>query len=214
MLFNILSLICNAIIFLSTLVSLVIFFVKGGEGNMKVSRFRCFVYFTVDSNVLAMLVSGIVMIFNIKGLASGGALALPYWAVVLKLVASTAVMLTFVVTATLLAPFAKEGYFSLFKGTSFFMHFLTPVLAALSFILFEAGTKVGYIMILPSLIPTVIYGIVYFIMVLIIGEEKGGWKDFYGFNKGGRWYLSAPLILTMTAILSFALILLHNLASK
>ena len=214
MLFNVLSLVSNAVIFFSTLICLVIFLVKGGEGNMKVSRFRCFVYFTVDSNVFAMLVSGVMMYFNIKGLAAGGALELPQWAVVLKLVAATAVTLTFLVTATMLAPFAKDGYFSLFTGTSFCMHFSTPVLAALSFILFEAGVKLDYIMILFALIPTVVYAIVYFIMVLVVGEEKGGWKDFYGFNKGGRWYVSAPVIIAMTALIAFVEILLHNLASR
>ncbi len=211
MLLNVLSLISNAVIFIGTLVCLVIFFVKGGEGNMKVSRFRCFVYFTVDSNVLAMLVSGILLFFNIKSLAAGGALVLPYWALALKLVAATAVTLTFVVTATMLAPFAKDGYFSLFTGTSFLMHFLTPVLAIVSFIFFENVAKVEYIMMLPSLVPTVIYAIVYFIMVLIIGEKKGGWEDFYGFNKGGKWYITAPVIVAMTAMFSFLLILFHNM---
>ena len=213
MLFNILSLISNAVILLGTLVSLVLIFSKGGEGNMKVSRFRCFVYFTVDSNVFAMIVSGIVLFFNVRSLAAGGALDMPNWALALKLVAAVAVTLTFLVTATMLAPFAKEGYFSLFKGTSFFMHFLTPVLAALSFVLFEAGTKLSLIMILPALIPTVIYAIVYFIMVLIVGEKKGGWEDFYGFNKGGKWYITAPVIIIMTAVIDLAEILLHNLAS-
>lgn len=212
MLFNILSLVSNFLIFVLTAYSVVSFYIKGGDANMKVRKEKCFEYFTVDSNILAAVASAVMIVFNIMSFSKGGFTA-PGWALVFKLVGSTAVGLTFIVVVTMLAPFAERGYFSLFEGTSFFMHFLTPVLAILSFVLFESGTKIGYINILFALIPTLIYAVVYFIMVLIVGEEKGGWNDFYGFNKGGKWYITAPVIIAMTALISFVVILLHNAAS-
>lgn len=212
MLFNILSLICNLIILGTTAGSIIAFYVKGGSANMKVKKEKCFEYFTVDSNVLVSIAGAVMIVFNIMGFVNGSFSA-PYWAVVFKLVGTAAVTLTFIVVLTMLAPFAKDGYFSLFEGSGFFMHFTTPVLAMLSFILFERGTKVSYLMILLALIPTAIYAVVYFIKVMVIGEKNGGWDDFYGFNKGGKWYITAPTILVMTALLAFVLILLHNIAS-
>lgn len=212
MLFNILSLVSNALIFVLTAYSVISFYVKGGDANMKVRNEKCFEYFTVDSNILAAITSAVMIVFNIMSFSKGG-FAAPMWALVFKLVGATAVGLTFLVVVTMLAPFAEKGYFSLFEGSSFFMHFLTPVLAMLSFVLFEGGMRIGFINILFALIPTIIYAVVYFIMVLIVGEEKGGWNDFYGFNKGGRWYITAPVIIGMTALISFGLIALHNLTS-
>lgn len=213
MLMNVLSLVSNVIIFLSTAVSLIIFFTKGGEGNMKVKRTKCFVYFTVDSNILVSVAAAVLAVFNVLSLVKGGGFEAPLWSIVFKMVGTAAVALTFMVVVVMLAPNAKEGYFSLFTGTSFPMHFSTPVLAMLSFILFEAGTKLSYLTILLALIPTIIYAIVYFIMVIIVDKEKGGWDDFYGFNKGGKWYLISPVVIGMSALLAFLIILLHNLAS-
>ncbi|MCR5612037.1 MAG: hypothetical protein K6F68_09465 [Clostridiales bacterium] len=212
MLFNILSLVSNALIFVLTAYSVISFYVKGGDANMKVRNEKCFEYFTVDSNILAAITSAVMIVFNIMSFSKGG-FAAPMWALVFKLVGATAVGLTFLVVVTMLAPFAEKGFFSLFEGSSFFMHFLTPVLAMLSFVLFEGGMRIGFINILFALIPTIIYAVVYFIMVLIVGEEKGGWNDFYGFNKGGKWYITAPVIIGMTALISFGLIALHNLTS-
>lgn len=212
MLFNILSLVSNALIFVLTAYSVISFYVKGGDANMKVRNEKCFEYFTVDSNILAAITSAVMIVFNIMSFSKGG-FAAPMWALVFKLVGATAVGLTFLVVVTMLAPFAEKGYFSLFEGSSFFMHFLTPVLAMLSFVLFEGGMRIGFINILFALIPTIIYAVVYFIMVLIVGEEKGGWNDFYGFNKGGKWYITAPAIIGMTALISFGLIALHNLTA-
>ena len=211
MLKNVLSLIFNLIIFGTTAYSVLKFFFAKGDGNMEVERTACFRYFTTDSNILAALTSAVTVVFNVMGLVKGE-LFVPAWAEALKLVGTAAVTLTLIVVVTMLAPFAEEGYFSLFKGVCFFMHLSTPLLAIVTFSLLEASNRLGYILILPALIPTVIYAVVYFVMVLIKGEKKGGWKDFYGFNKGGRWYVSAPVIIAMTALIAFLLILLHNSA--
>lgn len=213
MLFPILSLISNLAIFFMTFISLLVFFVKGGDANMKVKAERCFRYFTVDSNVLAALASAVMVYFNIRTLASGD-LSVPAWATVFKFTGAAAVALTFFVVIFMLAPFSKDGFFSLYEGTGFIMHLVTPVLAMLSFILFDGGERLSYLTILIAVIPTMIYAVVYFYMVMIKGEGNGGWEDFYGFNKGGKWYLFAPGVVGMSALFSFLLLLLHNIAAK
>ena len=47
-------------------------------------------------------------------------------------------------------------------------------------------------------------------MVVIKGPEKDGWEDFYGFNKGGRWYLSVVMMAVMTLAIAFLIRSGHN----
>ena len=53
--------------------------------------------------------------------------------------------------------------------------------------------------------PVVLYGAVYFIMVIGVGKENGGWQDFYNFNAGGRWYVSVIVMLAAAYVTSLLL---------
>ncbi|MBR6007021.1 MAG: hypothetical protein IK064_05275 [Clostridia bacterium] len=207
---NIISLICNLAVFVLTFLSLAEFFLRGGKANMQVKDTRCFEYFTVDSNVLAATAAAIMLVFNVIALISG-VYEMPYWVMVLKFVGTCAVALTFFVVMLMLAPYA--GYRYMLEGCSLYMHLINPVAAMLSFMFADFGGRLGPMSLVYALIPVVIYGAVYFIMVVGIGKEKGGWEDFYGFNKGGRWYVSAPLVLGMSFVIAFLIRLVHNLAA-
>lgn len=204
---DILSIIFNTAIVVLTAVAMWGFFGhRGGSANMKVESVRCFEYFTVDSNLLVSLTACITIFFKIRQLAGFG--AVPYWATLLKLVGVTAVSLTFVVVMVLLGPAA--GYRLMFEGGSLFMHLITPIAAMLTFMFFDGGPALPWISLLFALIPTLIYAVVYFTMVIIVGKDKGGWEDFYGFNKNGMWYVSFPLIMAMTAAIAMLLRWAHN----
>jgi hypothetical protein len=63
---------------------------------------------------------------------------------------------------------------------------------------------------LLALIPVFIYAVLYYIMVVVIGEENGGWNDFYGFAT--RIPMWIPMVFLMPLTLGIATILrvLHN----
>lgn len=205
---DVLSLIFNIAIVVMTAVAMSgFFFRRGGSANMKVENARCFEYFTVDSNLLVTLTAAVMIFFKARALL-GGPAEIPYWATLLKLVGTTAVFLTFLVVMLILAPIAGYGY--MIEGGSLYMHLITPLAAAVTFIFFDGGPALDAVSIALSLIPTFVYGIVYFVMVVIVGEKNGGWEDFYGFNKGGRWYLSVVAMLGMTAVTALLLRLAHN----
>ena len=50
-----------------------------------------------------------------------------------------------------------------------------------------------------GIISTILYGIVYFIMVVLVGEANGGWPDFYGFTFGGNIPLCIITVICMIA---------------
>ena len=150
----------------SVLVALTVgtFFVSGGEGNMTVKGAVCFVFFTVDSNVLAALgglAAGIAEIVLLCRKQSGEAF-LPKWLYIFKFAGACAVTVTFLTVVAFLGP--TIGYASMFSGINFFLHFLCPLMFAETAVLFDPVPKdvKRITLICAGTLPVVIYGAVYY----------------------------------------------------
>ena len=191
------AMILNALIVIFTAYGMSRFFTVGGDGNMAVMNTRCFQFFTVDSNLLAALDSLLLLIGQIGLLRSGK--PLPKALLVLKHVGSTAVGVTFFTVFCFLG--ALYGYRSMVAGVNLFMHLITPLLAMGGFILLEKQPKLRFRSVFLGLIPTILYGIVY--VILVVFQKR--WMDFYGFNIGGHWKLSCVLMLAATFLISLGL---------
>ena len=61
-----------------------------------------------------------------------------------------------------------------------------------------------------SVIPVAIYTALYFVMVVIITEENGGWSDFYGFATILPPWLSILIIIPTTFGIANLIRLWHN----
>lgn len=204
---TVLSIVFNIAIVTMTVLAMSEFYSEiGGRANMQVKKARCLEYFTVQSNLLCSLTAIVMIVFGVLRLING--MGAPLWALVLKLIGTAAVGLTFFVVFLMLAPYA--GYKFMIEGGSLYMHLITPLAAMVSFILLDGGPKLPMWTVALAIIPTFLYGIVYLYQVVVKGEKNGGWEDFYGFNKGGKWPLSSVLLLAMTALIAFLLILGHN----
>ncbi len=202
---NIFSLVLNIIIFITTVMVIVSIFVWQTDRLIKHS-YETFRFFTTDSNILSAVASLIVAIFQIR-IITGKAKEIPKWAVALKYIAVTSVMVTFTTVMLFLGPL--YGYDFVLKGTSFYMHLVGPLLALVSLWVFEPYYIIPKKLIHLAVLPMAIYGAVYFTEVLIIGEFDG-WDDFYGFNTGGKWYVSIALMIIGTYALAIIIMLLHN----
>ncbi len=208
MVFNLVSAVMNLAVIVFTVIAMADFTrPQGGSANMKVKRFECLKYFTVQSNLIAALTALLMLYFNIESLVTGHA-AVPYWMSVFKFTGATAVMLTFTVVMTLLTP--AVGLKLLLEGGSLYMHLITPLVAALTFIVFECTNTLDWYSLLFAIIPVVYYAILYFVMVVIVKEDRGGWQDFYGFNKGGKWYFSCVIVIGMAVGLAILIRFGHN----
>lgn len=204
---NVLSLIFNLAIVVFMGKSMITFFTVGGSGNMKVKRTSAFVYFTVQSNLFMAAAALIMLVYNTI-LLFDPAVAVPYWVVLVKSMMTVAVMLTFCVVMFVFVP--VTGLHDMIEGDNIFLHAISPILALITFVCFEYHTRLHPTAILWALLPAAVYGVVYYIMVVKVGAEKGGWKDFYGFNKNGKWVSSAVMILIMTLALAAAVYFGHN----
>ena len=168
---------------------------------------RTFCMFTVNSNILAAAAMAMVIPYTLDGLRTHN-YHMPRWIVDVVYMGVTAVALTFIISLCVLSP--VKGFRLIFSGSRFFLHGVCPVLAVIAFCFFMSEKKLGIKDHLLSLIPVFIYAVVYYIMVVIVGEEKGGWNDFYGFATRIPVWISMVAILPLTFLISAGIRALHN----
>lgn len=168
---------------------------------------RTFCMFTVNSNILAAIGMMQVFPFTLEGLRKNN-YHLPDWIVVFLYSGTTAVALTFIVSLFLLAPI--KGFGLIFSGSRFFLHGVCPILTIVSFTCFISDHKVTLKESWWALVPVFLYACVYVIMVAVIGTERGGWDDFYGFFTRIPAWISMVLCLPLTYAIASVLRLRHN----
>lgn len=200
------SVVCNLLNLIAVAVCVARFFLRSGDGNMRVSGWQGFIYFTVDSNVLAALSSLALAIFCLRHWGKGE-LRLPRWLLTFKLAGTSAVTLTLVTVLAFLGPL--YGYGSMFVGSNLFLHLLCPLLCIGSFVFLERGARLPFSATLLATLPTVVYGAVYMTCVVWLHV----WQDFYGFNMGGMWFVSAPVMILVSWGLALGLRKLHAVCS-
>lgn len=200
------SLIINILIFTATAAVTVSYYFYSNNPFVA-TGLDSYMFFTTDSNILAAIASAVLIPFEVQ-ILRGKRERLPHFAVVFKYIGMTAVMLTFTTVMTLLLPQYDAGF--LLLGTAFYMHLAGPLMALVSFVFLETDSKIKLPETLLALIPSLLYGIVYLTQVVIIGEENGGWADFYTFNKGGCWFITMPISLLVTYLIAVLTRLAHN----
>ena len=168
---------------------------------------RTFCMFTVNSNIFVGIAMLMALPYTIDGLRKGY-YHLPNWCVKLMFSATTAVALTFLVSLFILSP--VKGFRLIFSGSRFFLHGVCPILAILTFTIFICDHFITVKEIIWALIPVFLYAVVYFVMVVVIGEERGGWDDFYGFATRVPLWVSIIVITPLTFGTAALLRLGHN----
>ena len=201
----------NILIFLSTF-GVVISYYCGNDGAFHISPHLRYCLFTTDSNIFCALTSIIAAAFEWQ-IITGKKERLPVTAAALKYAGTVAVSLTFCVVAFFLGPMDDIVSWML-GGTSVYMHTLGPLLAIISFLFLENGVILPKKLIPVGVMSMLIYGIVYLTMVVFIGENNGGWIDFYHFNIGGFWYISFLAVLAVTLLIASAERLIYNKLSR
>ena len=208
--FNIISLVLNLLIVGFTVYAVSTFYTGTGDGNMAVQGTQSFRFFTVDSNILAAVMSLVMLVFNFKKIKNIDS-DTPNAVRLIKFMSTVAVTLTMITACFFLS--TVYSFKMMISGSCFFLHLITPLLAIFVCAVFEAERKMSFKGMLSGLIPTIIYGTVYVVMVLIIGKANGGWEDFYSFNSGileNKWYLSIFIMLFGTFLISLVIRAIHN----
>ena len=153
------SLVLNVLIAVFEVIAVILTLTEYGS-------FIFFKYYTQDSNILLGISCAAMAIFKVRSLRFGK--KVPYSAKLFLYIATCCTTLTITVVLALLIPNAG-GYtmrnFSsyMLEGSGLFMHFVCPVLALVSFIIFE-DVQLTFSRAVCALIPTLIYAAVLFIL--------------------------------------------------
>ena len=177
---------------------------EAGIGTMRM--------FTTLSNIIVAIGSLLIIPYSIDGLRKNN-YHLPRWIVDILYIGTFCVALTFLVASTIIS-IARGFYTSMFYNSNIFFHLINPICAIVLFTFVNSDHNISFKKSFIPLIPVTIYGIVYVIMAILIGEANGGWRDVYEFNTFMPW----PITIILIAIVSFGISnlirYLHNLNHK
>lgn len=167
----IVGLIGNLLVTIVGLIGIVMLIVESGN------KAETYQYFTVLSNIFVVLVSLINSIVYIASIAKQKNYV-KEGLQVLKLVAVVAVTITFLMVIIFLIPNNTTG-FNFYGGSQLFLHLITPLVAAFSFIFLEYQTKIRFRFFFMPIFFALAYGAFYTIYAFT--APAGTAIDWYGF---------------------------------
>lgn len=169
---------------------------------------KTFRMFTVLSNMLVAFSVAMTIPFTVDGIRQKN-YHLPRWIVNMTFISVTCVTITFIISLTLLSPYA--GFVRMMaSGSNLFLHTLVPIAAIIAFLFINTSHNVKFKTTLYALIPILAYAIVYLISAIFIGEDNGGWRDHYRFNEIIPWYFVFVIIFVLAFGVANLLRAVHN----
>ena len=121
---------------------------------------QMFIFYTEDSNILSACICAMVAVGQLVCIFTGR--ELPHWLHTLKYIATCCLTMTFLTVVFVLGPMYEDGngwYIMLFTGSMLYHHFLNPVVAMVSFLLFEREPRLPLASVPLALVPTIVYGV-------------------------------------------------------
>lgn len=171
--------------------------------------------FTILANMFAGIAAALCIPYAVDGLRYDN-YHLPRWVVNVLYMATTGVALTFLIAVTVLSPMTSYYRMMLYSNNILF-HTINPIIAILLFIFINSDHKVSFRSTFLAIAPVVLYAALYFVLVFVIGEENGGWRDHYQIRDITQ-YVPLPLVVLGMVLIAFTVALLlraaHNSVHK
>ncbi len=171
------------------------------KGKLLQHGIRALKYFTVLSNLFAMITALINIIYLI---VNGTQTQLPLWLSEVNMMAAVSVMVTFMTVMLYLG--RLYGYAEMLKGPNFELHLSAPLCMAACFLFFLNLPQMTISSTIPALLPVFLYGIWYTSNLLINGINPGKHtNDFYGFARAGMKMMPVVFAVMLLATWLIAL---------
>ena len=165
--------------------------------------------FTILANMFEGIAAALCIPYAVDGLRYNN-YHLPRWVVNVLFMATTGVALTFLIAVTVLSPMTSYYRMMLYSNNILF-HTLNPILAILLFIFINSDHKVSFRSTFLAIAPVTLYAALYFVLVFVIGEENGGWRDHYQIRDVTQ-YVPLPLVILGLVLIAFVVALLLRAA--
>ena len=176
---------------------------------------KAFRMFTILSNLLMMIVTMMGIPYTIDGLRNHS-FHLPKWYVYLMYTGATCLAITFLLCLTVFMP-AKGFYRVMIFNANYLIHTLCPIASIILFLFITSDHSISFKASFIAIIPVAIYALTYFVMVFVIGPERGGWRDHYQISRITK-YVPIPVIILIVCLIAFIIAtilrIVHNYIHK
>lgn len=171
--------------------------------------------FTILSNMLMALSAAMCIPYAVDGMRNQN-YHLPRWYVDLMFMGTTGVAITYIIAITILSS-AMGFYRIMLWSNNLYLHTICPLFAIFIFFYINSDHHLGFRKSLLAIAPVTAYALVYIVMVFIIGEENGGWRDHYELFRVTQ-YVTVPgatvLFLAFCFGLANLLRFIHNIIHR
>lgn len=134
---------------------IVLFEIIGIIEVLKLNQKIGFEYYTEDSNILALISSFLFVIYLLKDKR------IPRWLQIFKYMTTICLSITFVVVITILGPLDNFDYsFLLFSKALFIQHLVCPILAFITFVIFDEIKPLSTVDNIIGLFVTLLYSVI------------------------------------------------------
>ena len=177
-----------------------------GVQSRATGRESLFHYFTVLSNIFSAVGAAFMIPYAVEGIRRKR-FVLPRWVVLFQYCGALGVFITF--TSAVLFILPVSGIKAV-TGMNFWLHLVTPILTVLLFGCVETGVLFSRKEMFIALIPYFSYMAVYFVMVILVGKENGGWDDIYHTASFWPAWISAVMMIALGLGEAALLRFVHN----
>lgn len=191
----IVSFILNILVFLLVVTGTIVMMAVKSE-ELAANNISVFKYFTFQSNIFIGCIALVFAYYQFL-VIRGKIDKIPQILGIFNLIATSAVALTFIIVVVFLAP--GYGYDKMYKNANLFFHGIVPVVAIVNYLVFTRSERYRFQLTLLSIIPSFLYGLVYFIVVVSLNGYGNLKIDFYLFGKDGP-FIGALYYLAVMAI--------------
>ncbi len=198
---SVIALICGILVFFCTLAAIYVMAETYIETNEPTLH-----YFTVWANLLSAVAAAFMIPYAVEGIRKKR-FVLPRWVVLFQYAGAVCVAVTMVSSLALILPTQGIGAVT---GPNLWLHIVTPALTVVLFQCVETGVAFQRRDMLFALAPYWTYMTVYFVMVIVIGKERGGWSDFYMTAAFWPAWVSVLLMLGVGAAVAATLRAVQN----
>ena len=137
--------------------------------------FDMFKYYTIQSNLLAVVMFAILVVRTVIGLRENSHCGAA-WFTRLRMICTVNLLLTFIVFWTLLAPYLPTSYLLSYSNLS--IHVMAPLLCLADYILFFEAGRLKY----KDVYFTCIFPLFYFVFITVLGVA--------GYDYGNRFVVT------------------------
>ena len=189
--------------------------VQPADNGLPEVGWKSYHLFTILSNMLMAVSAAMCIPYAVDGMRNHN-YHLPRWYVDLMYIGTTGVTVTFVIALTVLSP-AVSFYRIMLWSNNLHLHTICPLLSIALFFFINSDHKIGFWKTFLAMAPATAYALVYIIMVFIIGQDAGGWRDHYSISTVLD-YVSIPvatlIFIVICFILATVLRFFHNLIHR